>query len=556
MNRLEFLEKRYTCIHIGFLVIMMIHLELNNWIGKSDDISLNKFLLAVGLAIMGVKFLVIKKGLLPKYHLYNCFKIIELLYVGILIYQDQTVLLPEVLFYLLILFEIFSTHSNLKALFFYFIPLIISSLIMLGKEFFLLTNFIDMLFLIVSNIFFIYIVNSTIHEIEKNSDKYKELLIQTQKKNEELLKIKEHMELVNKELEQQKEEMRKTSESFRNHVAELFILKETSSYIGSILEIQQLLEMVCDMIMGILGVDTCSIIVYDEKYETLDFHIKSIYSHEVIENFKTSISNSSLQKRMKDKEILINNNCREEKYSFLQGRDVGSFVAVPLYKGNKSYGLILAEHTLENYFSTSNTDLFKAVSMQVAVAIENAKLYEQMEEMAARDGLTKVYNRMYLQRIMPEMIENAKLNYEPISIGIFDIDHFKVLNDTYGHLFGDEVLKAIAHLAQKKVEAYHGIVARYGGEEFVMIFPNVPLKEAAFIVEELRQEIEQFTLTKDDITAKITASFGVSGFPEVDGQNLLRTADDAMYMSKRQGRNRVTVACVNENNVLNLNVMQ
>jgi diguanylate cyclase (GGDEF)-like protein len=154
------------------------------------------------------------------------------------------------------------------------------------------------------------------------------------------------------------------------------------------------------------------------------------------------------------------------------------------------------------------------------------------------------------------MIENAKLNYEPISIGIFDIDHFKVLNDTYGHLFGDEVLKAIAHLAQKKVEAYHGIVARYGGEEFVMIFPNVPLKEAAFIVEELRQEIEQFTLTKDDITAKITASFGVSGFPEVDGQNLLRTADDAMYMSKRQGRNRVTVACVNENNVLNLNVMQ
>ncbi|NLK98579.1 MAG: diguanylate cyclase [Epulopiscium sp.] len=550
MSRLEFLEKRYTYIHIGFLILMLIHLEFNQWIGKSSDISLNKFLLAAALAVMGIKFLVIKKGLLQKYHLYTCFKIMELLYVGVLIYQDQVVLVFEPLVYLLILIEIFSVSANLNSLFYYFIPLIVSSVMMLGKDFFLLSNLINTIFLILSNVLFIYIVNSTIHEIEKNSDKHKELLIQAQKKNEELLKIKEHMELVNKELEQQKEEMRKTSESFRNNVAELFILKETSSYIGSILEIQQLLELVCDMIMGILGVDTCSIIVYDEKYETLDFHIKSIYSHEVIENFKVNLSNSSLQKRIKDKEILINNNCRDKKYSFLEGRDVGSFVAVPLYKGNKSYGLILAEHTLENYFSTSNTDLFKAVSMQVAVAIENAKLYEQMEEMAERDGLTNVYNRMYLQKIMPKLIESAKIHNQSISIGIFDIDHFKVFNDTYGHLFGDEVLKAIAHLAQKKVDAYHGIVARYGGEEFVMIFPNVTLGEAAVIVEDLRKEIEHFTLTKEDVSAKITASFGVSGFPEVvdNVESLLRTADDAMYMSKRQGRNRVTVASANGNN--------
>lgn len=546
MSRLVFLERRYTCIHIGFLLLMLIHLGLNKWIGKSNDISLNVFLLVAGLAIMGIKFFVIQKKLFSKYQLSTCFKIIELLYVSVLIYYDKVVLLFEPLIYLLILIEIFSVNTNFNSLFFYFIPLILSALFMLGKEFFLLSNIIDTMFLIVSNIFFIYIINPTINELERNSDKYKELLIQAQKKNEELLKIKEHMELVNKELEQQKEEMRKTSESFRNNVAELFILKETSSYIGSVLEIQQLLELVCDMIMGILGVDTCSIIVYDEKYETLDFHIKSIYSHEVIENFKVNLSNSTLQKRMKDKEILINNNCRDKKYSFLEGRDVGSFVAVPLYKGNRSYGLILAEHTLENYFSTSNTDLFKAVSMQVAVAIENAKLYEQMEYMAERDALTKVYNRMYLQKVMPKLIEDAKTNSQPISIGIFDIDHFKVFNDTYGHLFGDEVLKAIAHLAQKKVDAYHGIVARYGGEEFVMIFPNVTLKETAAIVEELRQEIENFTLTKENVTAKITASFGVSGFPEVvdNEQSLLRTADDAMYMSKRQGRNRVTVASV------------
>lgn len=549
MSRLEFLERRYTHVHIGFLLLMLFHLEFNEWVGKATDISLNLFIIVAGLAVMFIKIFVIQKGILEKHFIYTFFKVVELLFMGGLIYYDKEVLIFESLVYLLVLIEIFSINKKFNSLFYYFIPLLVASLFMLKEDFFLFTNIIDTLFLITSNIFSIYIINSTIHEIEKNSDKHKELLLQAQKKNEELTRIKEHMESVNKELELQKEEMRKTSDSFRNNVAELFILKETSSYIGSILEIQQLLELVCDMIMGILGVNTCSIIVYDEKYETLDFHIKSIYSKEVIEKFKANLSSSSLQKRMKDKEILIDNDCKNKEYVFLEGREVGSFVAVPLYKGNKSYGWILAEHNLENYFSTSNTDLFKAVSMQVSMAIENAKLYEQMEEMAERDGLTNVYNRMYLQKILPKLVNKAKKNKESISVGIFDIDHFKRFNDTYGHLFGDEVLKAIANLAQNKVDAYEGIVARYGGEEFVMILPNVKLNKAASIIEELRQEIEDFVLKKEEVSAKITASFGVSGYPEIvdNTQNLIRTADDAMYMSKHQGRNRITIASVDNN---------
>ena len=146
-------------------------------------------------------------------------------------------------------------------------------------------------------------------------------------------------------------------------------------------------------------------------------------------------------------------------------------------------------------------------------------------------------------------MNKAKKNKESISVGIFDIDHFKRFNDTYGHLFGDEVLKAIANLAQNKVDVYEGIVARYGGEEFVMILPNVKLNKAASIIEELRQEIEDFVLTKEEVSAKITASFGVSGYPEIvdNTQNLIRTADDAMYMSKHQGRNRITIASVDNN---------
>ena len=182
--------------------------------------------------------------------------------------------------------------------------------------------------------------------------------------------------------------------------------------------------------------------------------------------------------------------------------------------------------------------------MQVTMAIENAQLYEQMEDIAIKDGLTKIYNRLYLQNILPELVEKAKSNNEPIAVSIFDIDHFKKYNDTYGHLFGDEVLKTVASFGQEMVDKYDGIIARYGGEEFFIILPNMPLNKAAEVIEEFRQKIENYELHHDGQNAKITASFGVSGYPEVadNVQDLIRTADDAMYLSKNQGRNLVNVA--------------
>ncbi|WP_058485063.1 sensor domain-containing diguanylate cyclase [Defluviitalea phaphyphila] len=547
MTKSKSLEKYYTYIYIGILLFILIHLELSKLVENINKISLSLVITIIGLITMVVKLFILEKGLLEKGKIYILLKIAELFVASFFIYYEQEVNIIGALIYVLTLLEIFSFNNELKFMLYYFSPIIITGILMLGKEFFTYYIIINTIFIILLDIFIIYIVQCILKDIIEKKEEVSKLLEQEKEKNKQLIEIKKHIEKSNKELERQKEEMRKTRDSFRNSVAELFILKETSSYIGSILEIQQLLELVCDMIMGIMGVDSCSIIVYNEKDSSLDFHVKSIYSKEVIENFKAKGWSSYLREKMKNKEILIDNNVDPNKYSFLEGRKVGSFVAVPLRKGNTSYGLILAEHSLENYFSTSSTDLFKAVSMQVAMAIENAKLYEKMEEIAEKDGLTNIYNRLYLQKIMPKLVEDAKKNNTPISVAIFDIDHFKKFNDTYGHIFGDEVLKAVANLAKKKLEAYGGIIARYGGEEFFMIFPNLGIKEVADIVEELRQEIENIELKKQNIKAKITASFGVSGYPEIADNytELIRTADDAMYCSKNRGRNCVTIAPIN-----------
>ena len=176
------------------------------------------------------------------------------------------------------------------------------------------------------------------------------------------------------------------------------------------------------------------------------------------------------------------------------------------------------------------------------------KLREMLDKsvsLAYTDALTGIYNRRYMNAHLDRKIMEISDTQKPLSVVIFDIDHFKQVNDNYGHAGGDEVLRTLAERVGSSIRDFD-LLARYGGEEFVVIMPSTPADVAAMVAERLRQRLEAqaFEVSGHDQPLPITASLGVATTtdPMETADNLLARADTALYAAKRGGRNRVCSA--------------
>ena len=169
----------------------------------------------------------------------------------------------------------------------------------------------------------------------------------------------------------------------------------------------------------------------------------------------------------------------------------------------------------------------------------------RLREQSTKDGLTGLYNHRHFQNVMDEELEKASRNGRPLSLVMFDFDHFKKINDSFGHPQGDEVLKAVKPVVEKLIRACDYAV-RYGGEEFALVLPETGLHGAAAVAEALRSNVEQMTITANDHKIRVTISIGVACCRSRSGQiskaQLVEAADKALYDSKRNGRNRITIA--------------
>lgn len=167
---------------------------------------------------------------------------------------------------------------------------------------------------------------------------------------------------------------------------------------------------------------------------------------------------------------------------------------------------------------------------------------EQLEQMAVTDKLTGLYNRHKFYQIIDQELQRAQRHQRPLSIILLDIDHFKKINDTYGHDIGDRVLKSVATLIKKNIRKYDKAF-RWGGEEFIIVAPETSPQDAVKLAEKLRTIIASHHF---DIVDKVTISLGVAGtnnaqeIHNIDG--LIKPADNALYISKKEGRNRTTLS--------------
>ena len=178
------------------------------------------------------------------------------------------------------------------------------------------------------------------------------------------------------------------------------------------------------------------------------------------------------------------------------------------------------------------------VKARVKTHITLKQQYDQLVGMATHDQLTGLYNRHYLSDALDKKVSQAKRHREALSVIIIDIDHFKNVNDTFGHLTGDIVLKAVANIVYDSARK-EDVAARFGGEEFIVVLDNCTAQDALVKAESLRSVIQ--ALHPQDIA--VTASFGVAQMDD-DTQryeDLLKNADTALYIAKEEGRNRVVL---------------
>ena len=169
--------------------------------------------------------------------------------------------------------------------------------------------------------------------------------------------------------------------------------------------------------------------------------------------------------------------------------------------------------------------------------------YDKLNWDANTDGHTGCYNKTYFNNMLELLVKKSRLKGEPLSLIIFDLDHFKNLNDTYGHNAGDYVLKELAELIRENgTRKNQDIFARYGGEEFCLLLPKTNLKQAFEIAQRLRQLVEEHKFDYDNKELPVTASLGLADYREgvFNGEDLFRRADKAVYKSKEDGRNRVS----------------
>lgn len=221
--------------------------------------------------------------------------------------------------------------------------------------------------------------------------------------------------------------------------------------------------------------------------------------------------------------------------------DLHRHLIYPLISGRVAHSAVVLRVPQRGVFHRTARERLGLLSNQIAAALGIARAYETMAQRAAHDGMTQLLNRASFEEQSVLALQRAVRSERPLSMLIMDIDHFKSVNDTYGHAIGDAVIRAVANTIRSQVRRID-IAARYGGEEFVVVLEDTDIQGAMLFAERLRERMASLTHHADHKTFRATISIGVAAFPHhaADIQTLLAYADHALYQSKHGGRNRVT----------------
>lgn len=346
-------------------------------------------------------------------------------------------------------------------------------------------------------------------------------------------------------LRQSIEEQQRVYEKERQRTQQMAILYETVSAITSDLALEAVLERLASYTAFLVRAELSAIMILHPNTGAIQY-------------FKTNVPQDAFPVKQipegkgllgtvlrKGDTLRLDNASGDRRFEGLpEGHpSIGNLLGVPLLFKNKVIGgLFVANKQVDGSFTKEDENLLMMLAFQSATAVENARLYAKTVEMATTDSLTGLANRRLFIEHLTNEIERSSRYEHTFCLFMVDIDHFKVINDVYGHPAGDAVLQSLVRIFKGHVRVVD-IVSRYGGEEFAVILPETDASSAKSVGERLRKAVANtsFLLPNGGEAVRLTVSIGIAAFPACGHsvKQLIERADKALYTAKEMGRNRV-----------------
>jgi diguanylate cyclase (GGDEF)-like protein len=338
-------------------------------------------------------------------------------------------------------------------------------------------------------------------------------------------------------------------------VDELAVLNEIGKALTSSLEISEVMHLILDKVSQLLKPRNWSVLLKDANTGELVFKAAVGPGAEALQDLRIApgegiagwVATNGKPLRVEDVRKDPRFSARFDEASSFQTR---SILCVPLlFKGNVLGVIELVNSAAEPFFTEEDLRILNTVAEFSAIAIENAQNFLKVQELTILDDHTGLYNSRHLRRTLDTEVVRATRFGHPVSLIFFDLDHFKQVNDRWGHQVGSRLLQDVGRMLLKTLRSTD-VPVRYGGDEFVVLLPETSKDQALDAARRLREELSRTKWLADEPFGPIalTASFGVATFPD-DGttpDELLRGSDKAMYRAKARSRDTVEGATASD----------
>lgn len=329
--------------------------------------------------------------------------------------------------------------------------------------------------------------------------------------------------------------------SSEQRARELKLLAEVSRALSTQLSLRELYQTVCAEVRRVMDAPVFMVALRAEDAGTM--HLEYCMQEDTEVEFGEYSLENSIAKRVIElnQPVVLQTKAdldsTPHRYLKQDDKSIRSVAMAPLRVADECIGVMSAQSYRDGAFDDSSVRLLTAIAEQMALAVQNAKLFREARNRADRDPLTNVFHHRYLKTRLEEELARAKESKQPFAVLMLDLDNFKLVNDTYGHLIGDEALRLVTAVLHGICRA-SDVIGRYGGDEFMVILPETTPTQAIHIADRIDWELASQTLrVASGAIIPLHCSIGLAAYPR-DGDEasqLVAKADAALYQSKRQG---------------------